>query len=426
MGRGVWLGLCLVVGLGAGACDDGGGQQPAGDGDAGVDGGDAGLDGGDPGRDAGDGGADAGGDAGADGGDGGDGGDSGPDAGDGDVEDGGCEDPCPFSGGIRWGCAQRFMYGINYAWHHFGGDFGGIAAWGQSGVAGQAEIIRAELAAMRAHGASVIRWWVLPDFRGDGVVFDADGNPSGLGGTLRQDLAAALRLAAEEDVYYMLCLFSFDNFRPDREEYGLWIPGMQPLLVDADRRALLLDNVVRPLVQEVAASPHRRRVIAWDVINEPEWAMAGPSPYGDEDYDPNGELLTVSHQQMETFVAEVIAVLRQESDALVTVGGAAWKWAQAWTRVDLDFYQFHMYAWIHEWYPYDQPPATFGIEDKPVVMGEFPTGALAPGVSYADVVNSWFSNGYAGALSWQYIEASAEQLDAVGDFAAEHPCQTSY
>ena len=30
------------------------------------------------------------------------------------------------------------MYGINYAWRNFGGDFGGIDAWGFPGVSGDA------------------------------------------------------------------------------------------------------------------------------------------------------------------------------------------------------------------------------------------------------------------------------------------------
>jgi hypothetical protein len=346
---------------------------------------------------------------------------------DAEPDDGGtCSDDCPVASGIRWGCRRRFLYGVNYAWNHFAGDFGGISAWGQAGVAGDRDTYRTQLREMHDHGASVIRWWMFPDFRGDGIAFDGAENPTGLGPTTLDDLEAALALAAETDVYLMLCLFSFDNFRPSRSEAGVFIPGITPLVTDGARRSLLLERVVRPVARAAQASAYRDRLLAWDVINEPEWAITGPSPYGDQDYDPNGELDAVTHAQMETFVAEAIAVLRLESDALVTVGGAAWKWARAWTRVDVDFYQIHMYDWINTWWPYSNPASTYGLTDKPVVMGEFPLGDLTAGVTYDMVLDSWWSNGYAGAMSWMYDGADAAALDLLAGFAARHPCETRY
>jgi hypothetical protein len=337
-----------------------------------------------------------------------------------------CVDPCPAPhGGLEWGCERRFMYGINYAWHHFAGDFGGIAPWGQRGVAENAETHANNLAEMRSHGVSVVRWWVWPDFRGDGVRFDGEELPVGLGETTLADLERALELAEENDVYLMLCLFSFDNFRPSREVAGIWTPGIAPMVMDAARREALLENVVRPFARAAQASPYHERLIAWDVINEPEWAMSGASLYGDPGFDAMTELEPVSHAEMERFLADTITVLREESDALITVGGAAAKWAKAWTGLDLDFYQFHMYAWINIWWPYTDPPSTYGL-DRPIVMGEFPLGALTSGASYGKVVSTWYDNGYAGALGWMYGEASADELDEVASFAAEHPCETRF
>ena len=154
--------------------------------------------------------------------------------------------------------------------------------------------------------------------------------------------------------------------------------------------------------------------------------MTGPSPYGDESYTPNGELDAITHAEMESFVADMIAVLREESDALVTVGATAFKWAHAWSNVDLDFYQFHMYGWINDWWPYTNAPSSYDLADKPLVMGEYPMGDLAPGASFADVTASWYGNGYGGALSWQYNEADAAALDRVAAFAASRECETSY
>jgi hypothetical protein len=336
-------------------------------------------------------------------------------------------DMCPApNGGVEWLCRYRFMYGINYAWHYFAGDFGGISPWNQQGVAANSAAISADLADMRAHGVSVVRWWVFPDFRGDGVVVNSAGTATGLGGTALADLARALELANQHDLYLMLTLFSFDGFRPARDEAGTDVPSLSPMVTDTTKLNALLENVVRPFARAAEASPHRDRLIAWDVINEPEWAMQGPSPYGDENYDPNSELTAVSHSVMESFVDGTIAVLRQESGALVSVGGAAMKWKRAWSAVDVDFHHFHMYGWVNEYWPYDRSVADYELNDKPVVMGEFPLGNLTPSDPYGTVVSTWWNLGYSGALGWQYNEATATQLDDVVAFTSQQGCEKKY
>jgi len=342
-----------------------------------------------------------------------------------------CEDSCPLANGVSALCKQRFMFGLNYAWHNFGGDFGGIAAWSQPGVSENRDAIRAELLTMKEQaGANVIRWWMFADFRGDGIALDDAGMPTGLGGTAVADLQAALELAEEVDVYLMLTLFSFDTFRSRLD--GEALPSLQPIIIDDAGRAALMENAVRPVARTVAESPHARRMIAWDVINEPEWAIEGPSPYGDEDYDPNRDaelsLLLVSHEQMETFLADTIAVLRDESDALVSVGATAFKWAHAWQNLDTDFHQFHMYDWIDNYWPHDQSPETFDLGDKPVVMGEFPLG----GLSRADLptmLDNWWNQGYAGALGWAFSDENFRTEESLGQmkaFADAHSCEVAY
>lgn len=349
------------------------------------------------------------------------------DAAPGQPDGGACVDMCPApGGGVTWGCERRFMYGVNYAWLRFGGDFGGIAQWGQGGVAAEEATHAQNLAAMRAHGASVIRWWVLPDFRGDGIAFDGDDAPVGLGGSALADLEKALQLADQADVYLMLTLFSFDAFRPSEDVAGIWTPGLRPIVLDPAKRTALLEDVVRPFARAAAESPYARRLIAWDVINEPEWAMAGASPYGDMDYTPSAGLETLTHAEMEDFVGDVIAVLDEESGALVSVGAAAFKWAHAWQSLPTDFHHFHMYEWIDTWWPYTGTPADYDLADKPLVMGELPMGDLAPGAPYAAVLGSWWDHGYAGALGWMYTGATAAELDNVKAFADQHPCETSY
>jgi hypothetical protein len=335
-----------------------------------------------------------------------------------------CMDTCAYSDGVDWLCKLRYMYGLNYAWHQFGADFGGNSAWDQPGIS-QTPAVATELADMAANGVNVIRWWLWPDFRGDGVTFDANDNPTGLGGTALADLEAALALAEQHDLYLMLTLFSFDNFRPTRTEGELRIRGITPIVTDDARRRMLMDNVVAPVARAVEASPLAKRVIAWDVINEPEWAITGASQYGDDPaFDPMPELSAVSHAQMEAFARDVIAALRANSKALISVGGTAIKWRHAWSKLDTDFHQFHIYDWVNMYWPYDQTPMSYGLDDKPVVIGEFPLGGLT-GVSYTMLVESWFGNQYAGALGWQYSEMNRD-LSQVRAFADAHPCETQY
>jgi hypothetical protein len=335
-----------------------------------------------------------------------------------------CSDTCPKKGGgIDWVCRLRFMYGVNYAWHHFGADFGGNARWTQPGISNNPKV-DTQLAEMAANGVSVVRWWVFPDFRGDGVTFDEADHPTGLGGTVMADVARALELAEKHDLYLMLTLFSFDNFRPTSTMSGVKARGIKPLILDAAQRANLMEKVVRPFARAVASSPLRDRVIAWDAINEPEWAISGPSMYGDQPFDLNPDLEGVTHAQMETFLRDVLTVLRAESKALLSVGSAAIKWQHAWDKLDIDFYQFHIYDWVDMYWPYDRSPAEYQLSSRPVVMGEFPGKGLAR-ANYSNLLSSWYGDGYAGALAWAYTDGLTD-LSEVKRFASQHACELKY
>ncbi len=417
--HGWWLWLLLLVAGCTGTVE----RIDAGA-DAGHDAGyDAGPDAGDPGADPGPG----------DDGISSDGGDDGADAVDGGG-DPGCVDPCPFAAGVAYGCERRFMYGVNWAWKNWCGDFGGISAWGFPGVAADRQAFSADMAAMKSAGVNVIRWWMFPRFLTGSIQWNADDTPSGIGGTLTADIEAALALAEEQGVYLMLTPFSFDNFYPTRDEAGIRSRGIRPMVIDADKRRRLLDNLVRPVARAVQASPNRRRLIAWDMINEPEWAVSGPNPNGGEDFSPNPECEAVTHAQMKIFLDELAAVLREETpEALLTVGGAAIKWGTAWKDVDQDFYSLHYYDWVYQWYPYETvTPASIGLTGKPVVIGEYPIqGLSAVGGHPARTPEQYSADlwrlGYGGTLAWAFNDSSFPwNPAALRAFADLHPCETAY
>ena len=332
----------------------------------------------------------------------------------GPVGGGSCQpDTCAVSGsGISWDCKTRFMYGTNYAWGSFGADFGGVASWGYAGPSGNPGPFSDAMARMKASGVSVIRWWMFPRFLTDTIQWDSDGGPSGISQPLVADVEKALELAAANDVYLMLTPFSFDNFRPTTTEYGVYSRSLKPMVVDANLRQKLIQNVMGPIADAIAKSPHRDRMIAWDLINEPEWAMTGPSLTGDDAFPAQGGLDLVTHAEMETFLRELGDTLRTRSGAMISVGGAAIKWARAWTRLGLDFYQLHYYDWVYENYPYQTATlAAYGLGGKPVVMGEFPSKGLSamgghPARSSAEFSQDLKNQGYAGALSWAFNDGS--------------------
>src|SRR4030095_11515003 len=108
--------------------------------------------------------------------------------------------------------------------------------------------------------------------------------------------------------YLKLTLFSFDNFRAD----AMSGHSLKDMIEGATTRKALIDNVVRPIARAVAASPNAARMLTWDVINEPEWAITGSDGLGDMAFDPNTELQAVSFAVMETFVKDVVTALRAE------------------------------------------------------------------------------------------------------------------
>lgn len=336
-----------------------------------------------------------------------------------------CVDPCPApNGGVVLGCQKRFVYGANYAWRDFAGDFGGISAWGVMGVSGAPAGYAADLGDMQKHGANVIRWWIFPDFRGDGVTFDGSNVPTGVTATALADVGKALELADQANVLLLPTFFSFDGFRPTQTNQGVLVRSLAPIATDAGARKALVDVVVRPIVKAAQQSAFARRVFAWEVINEPEWAVTGASMYGgDPAFDPTAGLTALTHAQMETFIKDVVGGVRAETQAMVTVGGAAPKWAHAWTQCGLDFYQWHYYDWINTYWPYTDGPQKYGL-GKPVVVGEMPMDRLA-GQPFASVAATLYQNGYAGALGWSYSDAKASvpNLEAL---AGQHACETRY
>jgi hypothetical protein len=339
-------------------------------------------------------------------------------------------DECPMASGLELACKKRFALGMNYAWRNFGADFGGLKAWSVQGVSGAPDAFAADLTAMRAAGASLIRWWIFPDFRGDGVLFDASGDPTALSANAIADIQKALELTDKADLYLVPTILSFDGFAPTTTMDNVMIRGISDIVSSAERRAKLISNVIEPVAHAAATSPHAARLAGWDIINEPEWAIKATGQNG-QDFTPNDKLSAVSLSDMKALINEAATVLKQESpNAFTSVGWAAAKWSWAFKDVMLDVNQPHIYGWVNKYWPYTQAPADLGYPAHPTIMGEFflkpmPFDDASDNTSFANILDSFWTHGYAGAWPWQHFDQAAN-MPLLKAFADSKGCPAKF
>jgi hypothetical protein len=212
---------------------------------------------------------------------------------------------------------------------------------------------------------------------------------------------------------------------------GVTVRGITALVNTPARRAKLIGNVVEPLAHAAAQSPHAARLMGWDIVNEPEWAIE-PSGQNAQDFTPNEELDPVSLADMKALISDAAAVLKRETpNAFTSVGWAAAKWSWAFADVELDVNQPHIYGWVNQYWPYTKTPAELGYPaTRPTVMGEFFLQAMPfsdgnDNTAIGAILESWWSNGYAGAWPWQHFD-QAPNLPLLKAFADSKGCPAKF
>lgn len=278
---------------------------------------------------------------------------------------------------------EWYLLGVNYPWNHYGFDFG-VNAWGHYGVSNPAEyaVVEADFAYLQSQGVHVVRWFVFGDGRA-APEFQSDGSVTGLDDVFYADFDAAIQLAERYDLYLMPSLMDFYWCDAPEEVSGVILGGHSDTITDATKRTSLLENAIIPLASRYAEEP---RILAWEVMNEPEWCMDahGAGWIGE----------TVSAPVLQSFVADVVSALQANSAQAVTLGSAKVEWMSLyWSQLPLELFQFHDYS---------NPPFEPVYEDLglavPVMVGEFPTVDTTWTVpQYLDAI---YNNGFQGALPW--------------------------
>src|SRR5579864_7183035 len=206
-----------------------------------------------------------------------------------------------------------WLLGANLPWIKCGNDFG-ASEYGSYGIGSNVspgngeipsnQILSGAFQTMQAAGVNVARWFLFFDGRG-GITYDPAGSPNGLDGNVFRDIDAALGIAKTYAIRIIFVLISFEWMNveaPDHKNGGRSYILRSPALQDA-----LVNNVFVPLFQRYA---NNDAVIAYDVANEPEWAITEvglPNPP-----QVNGSTLEpVSLQDFTRFVMQVTTAVRK-------------------------------------------------------------------------------------------------------------------
>ncbi len=294
-----------------------------------------------------------------------------------------------------------FLEGANLPWLRYGGDFGANAWNPGGGVArpGERENLRRHLLELKGRGIFTIRWFLLCDGRA-GIRFSAAGTPLGPDSRLFADIDAALETAGACGVRIIFVLLDFLWFGKAVEVNGVQTRGRSQVVTGAYKQRALRRRVIRPLLERFGRSPV---ILAWDIVNEPEWATRG---FGGQ------SSTAISFLTMRRFIKKTARLVHRHTRQLATVGLGNAAGLPLVRSVGLDFYQVHWYDRWEGVAPLERRVSELGL-DRPLLLGEFPTknSSRTPEA----IVAACRSSGYCGAMAWSVLgtdRSSGMDLDS--------------
>jgi hypothetical protein len=283
-----------------------------------------------------------------------------------------------------------FIRGANLPWLSYGGDFG-ANAWNRDGGVARPEKVeklRSVFRELSRNECRVVRWFLFCDGRA-GIRFTRAGTPVAADHCLFADIDSALAIAAEFDLRLIFVLFDFLWFGAAAMVNGVQVGGRGKIISGKYRQSALRRRVLKPLFKRYGASPV---ILAWDIINEPEWVTGG--------FDETVPGRTVSILTLRRFIRKTARLIRRHTRQLATVGLGNAAGLPLVMNTGLDFYQVHWYDKWEAKAPLHKPAAAWNI-DRPLLLGEFPTrnSQRTPQAIMAAAEKS----GYCGALAWSVL-----------------------
>ncbi len=276
--------------------------------------------------------------------------------------------------------------GVNLPWLSYGGDFG-ANAWNTAGglTARDLAPLHRTLAAARAAGAHVVRWFLLCDGRA-GIVFDDEGLPLRLQEVVLDDLQAALDALHAHDLRMVPVLLDFTWGDRARTVDGVVLGGRLPVLRDPVARHRLW-RVIDTVLLAFGRHPG---IAMWDLFNEPEWLCAPTRP-------PQRRL---SRRLLGQVLGELTLHARWHATQPITIGLASSRGLSLCRLLDLDVLQVHWYDHLERRAPLAHRPQV-PWSAAPLLLGEFPSAGSrhAP----ATLISAAHDAGYAAAWPWSLL-----------------------
>ena len=306
-----------------------------------------------------------------------------------------------------------FASGGNVAWISFARDVGPGAT--------NLDAFRTAFEGVHAAGGNTMRLWLhttgeaSPEWSPSQV-----GAVVGPGAGTIADIRAILDLAEESEISLMLCLWSFDMLRTDLGAAA--IARSTALLTSAALTQTYIDTALTPLVTALAGHPALQ---SGEIFNEPE-GMSTEFGYGNTQHIPMANV--------QRFVNQTAGAIHRANPAALVTNGA-WSFKALSDNLPapqanernyysdarlvaaggdplgtLDFYTVHYYTWGGTRIsPFHHDADSWGL-DKPIVVAEFFLPTETFGVPAADMYETLYRRGYAGALGWQYYDALAGRV----------------
>ncbi|MGN0589633.1 MAG: cellulase (glycosyl hydrolase family 5) [Ruminiclostridium sp.] len=287
---------------------------------------------------------------------------------------------------------EIWLNGMNAPWQSWD-DFGGSY---------KAQYWEEVFSMMHEDGFNSCRIWI--NCSGDKAIdIDENGYVSGTSEKHWQDLDSLFSLAAENEIYVMATLMSFDHFKNNKKER--W----RAMMKDTDKIDSYINNYVIPFCKRYDDNDY---VWSIDLINEPDWVFE------------NEECGKISWECLGDYFARACAAIHENTDdMLVTIGFAMIKYNSPKYEGDygsdeflrsrydnenayVDFNSTHYYDWMATWFgcPFVVSAEEFGIDlSKPRVVGECSHEGIKAlrQIKPIEECYEWaYNNGWNGVMVW--------------------------
>ncbi|WP_234122454.1 glycoside hydrolase 5 family protein [Clostridium hydrogenum] len=318
------------------------------------------------------------------------------------------------SGGINWMNNTKYWpLGADYAWKDWGSDFS------DNGWTDRFTKIKADFDSMASQGVHAVRWWVFCDSWAAPLFSSTDGSGvcTGLPDKWIDHMIEATNYAKSKNMKIYYTFTSFDVAKTNKAFYH------GSIIDNLTVRKSFIDNAVTPIVKALG---NNEGVMAWDVVNEPEWMISS------NDGGNPGEAITgFSLSTVRSFVKDMVDCIHQYAKQPVSVGSASMKWIGGqynfWSGLNLDFYDFHWYDWATPWFNPLRTSAAALKLDRPVMIGEMMPDTMNSSLkmSHEQVLEGLLKNGYSGYMLWAWTDSNTNCVGKTSpdfdEFVKNHP-----